>query len=141
MDVFAEQEGEVSNDDCFKRNSGENKRYLGGYTCTFQEIEVPYLTQWSPKGPITSAIQIDILATLDHLKVFDRAEGRKPCSLLDGHWSRFALDLLKYVIDPLHEWFVCIGVPYGTAIWQVGDSSDQNGAYSIGLAKAKEISF
>ena len=51
-----------------------------------------------------SAILIDILVILDHLKVFDRVEGRKPCLLLDGHGSRFALDFLKYVIDPLHEW-------------------------------------
>ena len=33
---------------------------------------------------------------------------------------------------------VCIGVPYGTALWQVGDSSDQNGTYNIALAKMKE---
>ena len=31
----------------------------------------------------------------------------------------------------------CIGVPYGTALWQVGDSSKQNGAYKISLAKMK----
>ena len=34
-----------------------------------------------------------------------------------------------------------IGVPYDTAMWQVGDSSKQNGAYNIALAKGKEISL
>ena len=124
MDIFAEQEGEVSDDDYFKKNSGKNKRYPGGSTCIFQGIEVPCLTQWIPKGSITSAILINMLATLDHLKVFDRTGGRKLFLLLDVHGSRFALDFLKYVIDQLHEWVVYVGVPYGTALWQVGDSSD-----------------
>ena len=65
MDIFAEQEGEISDDDYFKKNSGKNKQYLGGSTCTCQGIEVPYLTQWSPKVSITSAILIDILVILD----------------------------------------------------------------------------
>ena len=29
-------------------------------------------------------------------------------------------------MDPAHEWAVCIGVPYGTALWQVGKSAEQN---------------
>ena len=45
---------------------------------------------------------------------------------------------MKYITDPLHEWVVCIGVPYGTSLWQVGDSSEQNGSYKIELARAKE---
>ena len=35
------------------------------------------------------------------------------------------------------EWAVCIGVPYGTSLWQVGDSSQQNGAYKMALTVAK----
>ena len=97
--------------------------------------------QYNPEWSITSAVLIDILETLDHLKVVDRAKWRKPCLLLDGYWSRFALDFLKYVIDLLHEWFVCIGVPYGTALWQTGDSREKNGAYNIALAKGKEILY
>ena len=57
--------------------------------------------------------------------------------MLDGHGSRFALNFVQYVTDPLHEWAVCIGVPYGTSLWQVGDSSEQNGSYKIELARAK----
>ena len=44
---------------------------------------------------------------------------------------------LKYINDPLHEWVVCIGVPYGTSYWQVGDSAEQNGSYKMALAKSK----
>ena len=139
MDIFAEQIGEVSDEDFFANNSGTNKRYPGGPTCTFQGKEVPCLTRWSPNGSITSAILIDILATLDYIKCVNRSNGRKPFLLVDGHGSRFQLDFLKYVIDPNHEWVVVIGVPYGTALWQVGDSSEQNGAYNISLAKGKEI--
>ena len=60
---------------------------------------------------------MDILATLDHLRVFDRLLGRKPFLLLDGHGSRFELPFLKYVIDKDHKWVICIGVPYGTSLW------------------------
>ena len=138
MDVFAQQEGEVSDDDFFVKNSGSGKRFPGGPTCTFQGKEVACLTRWSPKGSITSDILIDIVSSLDYLEVFDRSNGRQPLLLLDGHGSRFALDFLRYVTHPDHQWCVCIGVPYGTALWQVGDSSEQNGAYKIALAKAKE---
>ena len=117
MDVFVEQEGEDSDDDYFKKNSGKNKRYPRGPTCTFQGTEVPCLTQWSPEGSITPAILMDILEILEHLKVFDRAKGRKPCLLLDGHGRRLVLDFLKYMIDLLNEWVVCIGVPYSIVLW------------------------
>ena len=96
------------------------------------------MTRWSPKGSITAQILIDIVHTLDHLGVFDRSGGKIPFLLLDGHGSRFALDFLQYIMDPLHEWAICIGVPYGTALWQVGDASEQNGAYKMALARAKE---
>jgi len=33
---------------------------------------------------------------------------------------------------------VCIGVPYGTSLWQVADSKEQNGSYKIALAKYKK---
>jgi len=106
-------------------------------SCVFQGKEIPCLTRWSPKGSITAHILIDIVHTLDHLQVFNRSEGQIPFLLLDGHGSRFALDLLQYIMDPLHEWAVCIGVLYGTALWQAGDSSEKNDAYKTALARAK----
>ena len=138
MDVFAEQIGEVGDEDFFEKNSGKGKLYPGGPTCTFQGKIVPTLTRFSPKGSITTEILVDIVGTLDHIGVFDRSEGKIPFLLLDGHGSRIQLPFLEYINNPDHLWCVCIGVPYGTALWQVGDSSEQNGAYMMALGKMKE---
>ena len=35
------------------------------------------------------------------------------------------------------EWYVCLGVPYGTAYWQVGDSKEQNGSFNMAMTYAK----
>ena len=141
IDAFAETEGRVSDADYFEKNSGKNKRFPGGPTCTCQGKEVPCLTRWSPSGSITSAILVDILSTLDHIGVFDRSNGKVPFLLLDSHGSRLRLDFLRYINDPKHLWVVCFGVPYGTGLWQVGDSSQQNGAHNMasGEFKAKLI--
>ena len=64
-----------------------------------------------------------------------------PFVLLDGHGSRFDLEFLEYVNDPKHKWNVCLGVPYGTALWQVADSSQQNGKFKMLLNKAKRELF
>jgi hypothetical protein len=58
--------------------------------------------------------------------------------LLDGHGSRFELPFVEYIIDPAHQWTVCTGVPYGTSLWQVGDSIEQNGQYKEELKDTKE---
>jgi hypothetical protein len=34
-------------------------------------------------------------------------------------------------------WKACIGVPYGTSYWQVGDSTEQNGCFKMALTKHK----
>ena len=66
----------------------------------------------------------DILRTLDELEVFPRVNGLKPFLLVDGHGSRLEIPFLEYINEPDHEWVVCIGVPYGTDLWQVGDSKE-----------------
>ena len=58
--------------------------------------------------------------------------------LLDGHGSCLELPFLQYTNDPKHEWVVYIGVPYDTALRQVGDLEQQNGNYKLKLGKAKE---
>ena len=86
---------------------------------------------------MTSEILRDICATLDHLEVFDRSTGAMPFFLLDGHGSRIELPFLEYINDPSHLWCAYIGVPYGTDIWQVGDSVEQNGTYNMLTTRAK----
>ena len=82
-------------------------------------------------GGINGEILKEIFETLDELKVFNdiRNEGMQPFVLLDGHQSRFDAQFLEYINDVKHPWCFCIGVPYGTALWQVGDSKEQNGAF------------
>ena len=132
------QEGDVSDTYFFKNNSGAGKQFPGGPTCVFQGNEVPCLTRWSPKGSITVEILINILSTLDHLMVFDLTEGQRPFLLLNGYNSRFALKFLTYILDLAYMWVVCICVPYRTALWHVGGSSEQNGALNQALTRAKE---
>jgi len=75
---------------------------------------------------------------MDDLKLFPRDDPSvKPFLLLDGHGSRLELPFLSYVNNEEHPWVVCIGVPYGTSYWQVGDSTEQNGSYKMAITKAK----
>ena len=57
--------------------------------------------------------------------------------MLDGHGSRFELPFLKYINDSTTEWCVCLGIPYGTTYWEVGDSKEQNGSFNIAMTDAK----
>ncbi len=61
--------------------------------------------------------------------------------LLDGHGSRFQLPFLDYITAEDTKWTDCIGVPYGTYVWQVGDSSKQNGAFKMALTVVQQSIF
>ncbi len=74
---------------------------------------------------------------INRLNVFDRSTGLNPFLLLDGHGSRFELDFLSYSHAEDTVWDVCIGLPYGTSFWQVGDSMEQNGCFTMALTKTK----
>ena len=87
---------------------------------------------------MTSDILTSIVETLDVLKVFDRSTGKTPFIILDGHGSRLGLSFLNYINNSLYPWAACIGVPYGTSLWQVGDPKQQNGSYKTALAQIKE---
>ena len=45
---------------------------------------------------------------------------------------------MDYITAEDNKWMVCIGVPYATHLWQVANSSEFNGAFKIGLTKAKK---
>ena len=62
---------------------------------------------------------------IDNAKVFDQSDATKAVFIIYGHHLRFELPFIQYTHDyPEHEWAVCIGVPYGTHIWQVHDTSE-----------------
>ena len=134
----AEMNGEEGDEDFFEKNSGVGKLYPGGPTCTVRGIEVPCFIRWSTNGSITSEILTEALMEIDRLGVMPRVDGVNPFLLVDRHGSRFGLDFLSYINNPDHEWVVCIGTPYGTALWQVGDSKECNGSLNIALSKAKK---
>ena len=62
----------------------------------------------------------------------------KPFLLFDGQSSQFKLPFLQYVTNTDHPWMVCQGVPYGTSLWQVADSSKQNGCFKTASSEIKE---
>ena len=116
----------------------KNKESMsGGPTCVFRGKEVPCFVTYSPKASITSTLLMEMLKYLDSLGVYDNEQGQRPFLLLDGHHSRMELPFLEYIMSEEHWWTCCFGVPYGTHIWQVADSTEQNGCFKMALAKAK----
>ncbi len=116
---------------------GLGKPFPMGPTCNVNEVEIPTFCCASENGSITADLLVAMLASIDKLGVFDRTDGVAPFLLLDGHGSRFDLKFLQYINSPRTTWNVCIGVPYGTSYWQVGDSTKQNRCFKMALAKYK----
>ena len=121
-----------------EQNSGPGKAFPGGPECDVGGKKVPCFVTSSPHGGITGEILAATLRRMDQLELFERSGAVKPFLLLDGHSSRFEIEFLEYISDPAHPWAVCIGVPYGTHLWQVADSSEQNGCFKIFEVEAKE---
>lgn len=121
----------------FDYNSGKNGAMTGGPICSFNGENVPCFVGCSPNASITSELLAKMLFTLDYFHLFDRSNGRLPFLLLDGHHGRFQLPFLEYINADNSKWMVCIGVPYGTHIWQVHDASSLNGAFKMILNDAK----
>ena len=106
----------------------KEKAYPFGPTCTYNGKEIPCLVYGSPHGGITGPILVSVLAEFDARDIFPRVMGITPTLVVDGHQSRLDREFLNYINDNNHRWKVCLGVPYATSLWQVGDSSEQNGA-------------
>ena len=86
---------------------------------------------------MSSTILKEIFETIDHFQLLPRTLGVLPFAMLDGHGSRLELPFLEYINNKTTEWCVCLGVPYGTAYWQVGDSKEQNGSFNMVMIDAK----
>lgn len=84
----------------------------------------------SESGGITGEILVKILEHFDKMNLFPRtAGGPIPVLLVDGHGSRLDPAFVDYINNESHPWKVCLGVPYATTLWQVGDASEQNGKF------------
>jgi hypothetical protein len=78
------------------------------------------------------------LKRMDNHTMFPRGDSLPdPFLLLYGHGSIFDLPFLEYINNDQHKWTTCIGTPYGTNKWQVGDSSQQNGSFKMEIGKGK----
>ena len=137
FDIFAPV---VEPADCVSSNFGPGKRFPGPPKCVVRGVEVPAYVACSEKGSITSTILKGMLERLDSLNIFPRGPDKPlPFLLVDGHGSRLELPFIEYINDPAHKWKVCLGLPYGTSFWQVGDSSEQNGSYKMETYRYKDM--
>jgi hypothetical protein len=125
----------------FETNYGEGKAMPGGPTCRYNGKNLPCFVGCSPNASITSEMLAAMLKEMDKKEIFDRSTGILPTLLLDGHQSRMQTPFLEYANNPDHRWVICLGVPYGTHIWQVADSSQMNGAFKMALTVAKRKLF
>ena len=127
LDIFSKEEG-----------VGEGKIHPGGPTVEFKGVKVPVYCNCTESGSINSEILADAFKTMDDLKLFTRdANGKAPIAMLDGHCSRLGLPFLDYVCDKETKWYVLLGVPNQTQVWQLGDSSEQNGSFKMELYRWK----
>ena len=82
----------------------------------------------------------EMLERLDSHRIFPRGAGLPlPFLLVDGHGSWLELPFIEYINHPAHKWKVCLGLPYGTSFWQVGDSSERIGSYNMETYRYKDM--
>ena len=80
---------------------------------------------------------------MDELEVYERVPGGPiPIILLDAHNTRLQIPALsrwnRRIIGNDPAWKASIGLPNGTSLWQVGDSSEQNGSWKMGMTREKD---
>jgi hypothetical protein len=112
-----------------------------GPTCSFNGSDVPIFFPCSNNGSNTRQLLTNMLSKMDDLDLFDRSDGVNPFLLCDGHGSRFAEPFLEYTLEVSRPWMCCIGVQYGTSMWQVGDNTEQKGTFKIESKKVKAASL
>jgi hypothetical protein len=91
---------------------------------TFNGVKVPTFVKCSKNGNITSQLLTNRLSKMDDYCVFNGRNWINPFLLFYGHDSQFEEPLLEYTLEFNRHWTCCIGVPYGTSVWQLGDSID-----------------
>jgi hypothetical protein len=120
-----------------EHSNGADRMFPFGTTCTFNGVQVPTFVTCSKKGSITSQLLTNMLSKMDDYCLFDCNNGTNPFLLCDRHGSRFEEPFLEYTLESNMPWTCCIGVSYGTSVWQLGDSAEQNGTLKIDIKKAK----
>ena len=114
---------------------GMDKLFPCGPVCELNGKNVSTYVSCTENGSITSELLADMLQKIDDSGVY--APDKEKVLLMDGHNSRFQLPFVEYTVETNPTWKPIFGVPYGTHIWQVGDSSEQNGTYKMQLKREK----
>ena len=134
-DLLHNERGEIN----FETNTGEGKYFPGGPKCVYNGKEIDCLTFASESGGISGDIFVKILQYFDKHDIFPReAGGPIPMLLVDGHQSRLDPKFINYINHNCHRYKVCLGVPYATTLWQVGDASEQNGKFKVEWSREKQ---
>ena len=120
------------------QNTGPGLRHPGGPRGHFRGKDVPCVSAASPKGSITPEILVAVFDHFERLGLFPRDDGVKPCFVCDSHGSRFSEIFLKRINDPTRPYVGCVGVPYFTHGYQVGDASEQNGCFKSDWYREKD---
>jgi hypothetical protein len=94
---------------------GADMKFPCGPNCTYKGKVVECWVGDSEHDSITSILLTNMLQKIDSYKVFDedRANGVHPILLIDGHGSSFEVPLLQYTLSEIHNWYACIGTPWG----------------------------
>jgi hypothetical protein len=122
-----------------EHNFGEGKYYPGGPTCKYNGKVVDCLVFTSKSGRITGGILVEILTYFNSIDLFPRVLGGLiPLLIVNRHQSCLAPIFVEYISDKKHPWKVCLGVPYATTLWQVGDASKQNGMVKLEWYREKK---
>ena len=122
---------------------GEGKALPGLPVCKFRRKAIPGLMRMSHKGSIRSNILTEALKYLDQLNVFAwRQDGPTPFGLSDGHGSRLQLSFMEYINyttpDGLRKSIQTLRTSNANDFWQVGDSMNQNGFWTMAMATEKD---
>ncbi len=119
-------------------SSGKGNYFPGGPSCKYNGKKIDCLTFTSESGGITADILIKILKYFDVKEMFPQVPGGPiPMLLIDGHQSRLDPKFIEYINDNGHRWKICLGVPYATSLWQVGESAKNNGTFKVEFYCAK----
>jgi hypothetical protein len=129
--------GDPTNADDIADNMDNHNNMTGGPNCYIGNKVVPSYYGCSPNASITGEMLHEILLHIDENGAIDRTNGKLPVLLCDGHHSRYNEHFQNYIHGEGHKWKVVIGVPYGTHVRQVADSSQLNGCFKMALTKAK----
>mgnify|MGYP000485143821 CR=1 FL=1 len=135
VDKVRQSDGEIN----VMASCGPGKHYPGGPQCIFNNKTIDCLTFCSESGGITTEILIKVLKYFDDSNVFPQVPGGPtPFLLVDGHNTCFDPRFLEYINNTNHQWKVCLGVPYATSLWQVGDSAENNGTFKTEWYQEKD---